>query len=73
MVAALIEGTELAEYFVQTEPCRSPRNPSIAAQINEHSRLLAKPRREVEAIVTQRFATVLGGDGARAEGVLYEA
>jgi len=70
----LIEGTELAEYYVQTQRCcRVPSDPTIAERIKERSRLLARPRREVEAIVNQRFATVVGRYDARPEGALYEA
>jgi hypothetical protein len=57
----------------QFRPCQLPRGPTIAEHIKEGSRLLARPRREVEAIVSQRFATVLGRDGARSEAALYEA
>ena len=69
----LIEGTELAEYYVQTERCDAPKNPQTANDIKERSRQLARPRREVEAFVAERFATVLGRDGHRPEGALYEA
>jgi hypothetical protein len=54
----------------QTPPCQVPSDPTIAERIQERSRLLARPRREVEAIFTQRFATVLGRDCARSEGAL---
>jgi hypothetical protein len=69
----LIEGTELAEYHVQGHRCEVAADPVIADQIKERSRRLAVPRREVESIVAQRFATVLGRDGARPEPAAYEA
>lgn len=69
----LIEGTELAEYYVQTERCDAPKDQAIASQIKERSRGLARPRREVEAFVAERFATVLGRDGHRRETAVYEA
>src|SRR3990172_6259343 len=47
----LIEGTELAEDYVQTERCDAPKDEAIARQIKERSRQLARPRREVEAFV----------------------
>jgi len=69
----LIQGTELAEYYAQMHPCRVPSDPTIAERIQERSRLLARPRREVETVVTQRFATVPGRDGSREESALCEA
>lgn len=68
----LIEGTELAEYLIDAPPCEVPQERGVAEHIKERSRKLARPRREVEAIVANRFATVLGRDGHR-DGVLYEA
>ncbi len=68
-----IEGTELAEYFVESEPCAIPRDPNVATAIRERSRRLAMPRREIETIVAQRFAAVLGRNGERQETALYEA
>jgi hypothetical protein len=69
----LIEGTELAEYFVQTAQCDTAKNPEVADHIKERSRRLARPRRDVESFVAERFATVLGRDGHRPEEALYEA
>ncbi len=68
----LIEGTDLAEYFVAAEPCELAQDAQTAAAIQERSRRLAARRQEVEDIVRQRFAAVLSRDGQR-EGVLYDA
>lgn len=68
----LIEGTELAEYFVQTERCETQSQPTVAKEIKDRSRLLARPRSEVENFVTQRFAAVLSKNGQR-DSALYEA
>ena len=68
----LIEGTELAEYFVATQPCELPRSDALTATIRERSRQLAGERRTVEDFVSKRFAAALGQNGHR-DGVLYEA
>ncbi|MGB2713697.1 MAG: type IV secretion system DNA-binding domain-containing protein [Vicinamibacterales bacterium] len=69
----LIEGTELAEYFVQTQRCELPIDGTVSNRIKELSRRLARPRGEVETFVSQRFSKVLSGNGARPGGVRYEA
>lgn len=69
----LIEGTELAEYYVQTQRCEAPRDQTVAEQIKDQSRLFARSRREVETIVADRFATVLSRDGDRQTSAVYEA
>lgn len=69
----LIEGTELAEYFVETQRCEVARCPETADQIKEHSRLTyGKERRLVERHVSERFEAVLSKNGRR-DGVKYEA
>jgi len=67
-----IEGDELAEYFVESQPCAIPRDPNVAKDIRERSRRLAMPRAELEALVAERFAVGRGGDGHR-EQALYHA
>jgi len=67
-----IEGVELAEYFVESQPCAIPRDPKVAKDIRKRSRRLAMPRAELEALVAERFAVGRGGDGHR-EQVLYHA
>jgi hypothetical protein len=57
----------------QTHRWQVPSDPTIVERIKERSRLLARPRHEVETVVTHRFAVVLSGDGARAGGALCEA
>ncbi|HXG36850.1 MAG TPA: type IV secretory system conjugative DNA transfer family protein, partial [Dehalococcoidia bacterium] len=68
----LIEGTELAEYFIQTEPCQVKERPEIAQRIKQNSRRLARSRQEVEASVVNRFAPILSTDGAGPKALIYE-
>jgi hypothetical protein len=56
----------------QTHRWQVPSDPTIVERIKERSRLLARRRHEVETIVTQRYATVLSCDGARAGGALRD-
>jgi hypothetical protein len=68
----LIEDGELAEYFVQTECCEKPRDPSVADAIKARSRQLANPRAQIHHSIAQRFRTLTRRNGATRE-VLYEA
>jgi hypothetical protein len=68
----LIEGRDLAEYYIETKRCQVPKNTQLADEIKKRSRELAPSRTEVETFVSQRFATALSGNGRR-NGQVYEA
>ncbi len=64
----LIEGTELAEYLVLSQPCESPKEEAVASRVKINSRSYAARRKDVEGLVSERFRTVFSGNG-----VFYEA
>jgi len=51
----LVEGRELAEYYIETEPPPEERNTAVARSIREASRALGTARSEVEEMIKERF------------------
>jgi hypothetical protein len=68
-----IEGTELAEYFIDTRPCTGTRRADVRAEIVRRSRNLASARTDVERMIGRHFAAMPSTNGARPDGVVYEA
>lgn len=61
----LIEGSELAEYFVQTQPCALPKDGAVREYIVQRSQRMAPRREDVEAFIASRFANRTSGNGAK--------
>ncbi len=68
----LIEGGELAEYFIATQRCDLPASEEMKKAIVERSQAMAPRRQDVEVFVATRFGMPTSGNGARPAGVTYD-
>jgi hypothetical protein len=71
----LIEGAELAEYFINAQRCSLPVDEAVREAIKERSQAMAPRREDVEAFIARKFGSVTAsGNGARpdAAGVTYD-
>jgi hypothetical protein len=64
----LIEGAELAEYFVNAQKCALPIDEAVGKAIKEQSQAMAPHRADVEAYIAGRFGATPGTNGASAAG-----
>jgi hypothetical protein len=71
----LIEGAELAEYFINAQRCSLPVDEAVREAIKVRSQAMAPSREDVEAFIARKFGSVTAsGNGARpdAAGVTYD-
>ena len=64
----LIEGPDLAEYYVKTQQCALPQNAAARKAITKRSQDMAPSREDVEAFVASKFSGKPGTNGASPDG-----
>jgi hypothetical protein len=62
----LIEGAELAEYFINAEKCSLPIDEAVGKAIKENSQEMAPHRADVQRYINQKFGVPASTNGASA-------